>query len=321
MKIRYALFLAVLIIALVSGTALAHHPTGGAGLGQAGPIRTATATTLSQGKLFFDAQAEFIDLDEFSDSQLLGFSKRGKDAHTAESIFHSILSMGYGVTDNLTISLRMPYENIDNIREAHSDEPGEIHLHGDAKGIGDLTLMGQYRFLKTDNNFETALFLGLKIPTGKTNDRDIHGETFEAEFLPGTGSWNPIIGAAATKRYGKVSLDGNLQYTFGTRGTQFTNLGDIFSYNAAVSFRAMSGPVAWDLILEANGEWKEKQRIRGDKDPNSGGNTLFLSPGTRVVFGKSVSTYLSIGIPLFQDMNGIQDDAKYKALFGVSFSL
>lgn len=320
MHTRKLLILAVVIIALVSGTALAHHPSGGAGLGQTGPIRTATATTLPQGKLFFGAQAEFIDLDEFSDSQLLGFVDQGKDAHTAESIFHSIVSMGYGITDNLTVSLKATYEKVDNIREAHGDEPGEIHIHGAAKGIGDLTVMGQYRLLKTDNNFETALFLGLKTPTGKTNDRDIHGETFEAEFLPGTGSWNPIIGLAVTKRYDGVSLDGNLQYTFGTRGTQFTNLGDIFSYNAAVSYRAVSGPISWDLILEANGEWKEKQVIRGNKDPNSGGNALFLSPGIRLAVAKKFSTYLSVGIPVLQDMNGIQDDTKYKALLGISFS-
>lgn len=321
MHIRRPLILAAVVIGLFSGTALAHHPAGGAGLGQAGPIRTASATTLTQGKLFFGAQAEFIDLDEFSDSQLLGFSGQGKDAHTAESIFHSILSVGYGVTDNLTVSLRIPYEKIANIREAHSDEPGEIHLHGDAKGIGDLTLMGQYRFLKTSDNFESALFLGLKTPSGKTNDRDIHDETFETEFQPGTGSWNPILGIAATKRYGNVSWDGNLHYTFTTRGTQLTNLGDIFNYNAAVSYRTASGTTAWDLILEINGEWKEKQRIRGEKDPNSGGNVIFLAPGMRVVFGKKFSAYFSVGIPLSQDMNGIQDDTKYKALLGIGFIL
>ena len=321
MNMSKALFLAAVIVAMVSGTALAHHPSGGAGLGQAGPIRTTTATTLPQGTFSFGVQAEFIDLDEFSNSQLLGFAKRGKDVHTADSVFHSILNMGYGITDNVTVSLKMSYEKIDNIREVHSDEPGEIHLHGDAKGIGDLAVMGQYRFLKTDSTFEAALFVGLKIPTGKTNDRDINGETFEAEFLPGSGSWNPIIGIAATKRFGAVALDSNLQYTFGTRGTQFTNLGDMFSYNAAVSYRAISGEIAWDLILEANGEWKEKQRIRGEKDPNSGGNILFLSPGTRLAFGKKFSTYLSIGIPMLQDMNGTQEDTNYRALLGISFNL
>jgi len=79
MQIRKPLIFAVVIMALISGTALAHHPSGGAGLGQAGPIRPATATTLPQGKLSFGAQTEFIDLDEFSDSQLLGFAMQGKD--------------------------------------------------------------------------------------------------------------------------------------------------------------------------------------------------------------------------------------------------
>lgn len=318
---RKAVLVVIFTSVLMAGSALAHHPSGGAGLGTAGPVKTISASTLQAGKLSFALQFELIELDEFSDSQLHSYADHGKDVHSADSIFHSVLGMGYGITDDLTVSLRLPYEQVNNVREVHSAEPDEIHVHGDAKGFGDLTVMGQYRFLKTADDLESAVFFGLRIPTGKTNDRDIEGETFETEFLPGTGSWGPIVGIAATRRTGRVSVDANLQYTFGMTGTQRTNLGDIFDYNASVSYRAVSGKISWDLILEANGQWKEKQKAGSMKDENSGGNVIFLSPGMRLIFDKKASAFLSIGIPVVQNMNGIQDDTRYKALFGVSFSL
>jgi len=321
MHIRKAAVLAAAGILFFATIASAHHPSGGAGLGQAGPIRTTSATTLSRGIFSFAVQTEFIDLDSFSDSELLGFSGRGKDAHTADSIFHTIIGVGYGITNDLTVSLNIPYAQVNNIREAHSDEPDEIHQHGDSKGFGDLTLMAQYRFLKTADNLEAAALGGLRMPTGKTNDKDIHGETFEAEFLPGSGAWSPIFGVAATKKIGRVSFDANLQYMIGNGGTQITNLGDLFSYNAAVSYRTVVGEMNWDLILELNGEWKEKQKIRGTWDDNSGGHMILISPGSRLVIGKKASAFLSFGIPVLQDLNGIQDDTNCKVLFGMSFSL
>ncbi len=321
MHIRKATVLAATGILFFAATASAHHPSGGAGLSQAGPIRTTSATTLSRGIFSLAVQAEFINLDSFSDSELLGFSERGKDAHTADSIFHTIIGVGYGITSDLTVSLNIPYAEVNNIREAHSDEPDEIHVHGDSKGFGDLTVMAQYRFLKTDNKLEAAALGGLRMPTGKTNARDIHGETFEAEFLPGTGAWSPIFGIAATKRIGKLSFDANLQYMISNGGTQVTNLGDIFSYNAAASYRTSVADMDWDLILELNGEWKEKQKIHGTWDGNSGGNMIFISPGSRLVIGKKASAFLSFSIPVLQDLNGIQDDTNCKVLFGMSFSL
>lgn len=165
-------------------------------------------------------------MDSFSNSELIGFAEDGKDVHTTNSISHTTLVMSYGVTDDFTISLKAFYAYLNNIKEVHAEEPDEIHRHGDAKGIGDITVLGQYRFVKyKEKDFESALIFGIKLPTGRTNDKDIHGERFEAEFQPGSGSWDPIIGIAATKRIGKLSIDANVLYTIVTKGSQDTDLG------------------------------------------------------------------------------------------------
>ena len=64
---------------------------------------------------------------------------------------------------------------------------------GPADGIGDLTLFGQYRFFN-QNHTELAALFGLTTPTGRTNAHTAQGEPFDAEFQPGTGAWEPLLG-------------------------------------------------------------------------------------------------------------------------------
>lgn len=311
----------LLYIIFLAASASAHHPSGGAGLVQTGPINTTPASTLQKGLFSFGLQTEYIKLKAFSEARLMRYAELGNDVHSADSVHHHSLSIAYGLTDNLTIGLKIPYVQINNITEAHSDEPDEVHKHGDSRGPGDITLLGHYRFLKHDNGFEGAVTIGLKVPTGRTNDRDREGETFEAEFLPGTGAWHPIIGISATQRLGRFSIDASLHYTVSTEGTQRTDIGDLLNYNAALSYRPLSRDISLDLVLELNGEWKEKQKVNGEKDKDSGGNIVYLSPGTRVNFGQKLSVYLSFGFPVVQDLNGTQNKVDYKAVFGLGMQM
>jgi len=317
-KRKTAACIAFFLFALC-GSAWAHHPTGVSGPGHSGPLRTLSAISIEQGRIPVEVDTEFIDLDSFSDQQLLQFAAEGKNVHSANSILHSSLGIGYGVTNELSIGLRIPYVRVNNIREAHADEPEEIHIHGDSKGIGDMTLLMQYMFLKmTESRPAMAVFFGVKIPTGKTNVKDVGGERFETEFQPGSGAWDPIAGTAITKRFGSLSLDVSFLYTLSTRGAQATRLGDSFQYNAAASYRTFrSNGFSGDLILEANGEWRQKQKTAGITDENSGENVIFISPGMRLSW-KQWSAYVSVGLPIVQDLKGIQNKTNTKTLFGVT---
>ena len=83
-----------------------------------------------------------------------------------------------------------------------------INTRGNSSGFGDVSMLGQYGF---HNNAQTgtsaAVLFGFKAPTGSTNQRDANGELFEAEFQPGSGSWDALLGAAFTKRRGRWSFD------------------------------------------------------------------------------------------------------------------
>lgn len=352
-----------LALALCCGAAFAHHPGATANSGGAGPINTLSATTLEQGRLAISVTYEVIKINAFSDAELAAYAGSHQHVHSMDRILAPALGLAYGVTDDLTVSLRLPYVKRSDIREAahhHEEhghggheEDGEEEAHnsalarGDSAGIGDLTVLGQYRLLANRaSGTELAALAGFKAPTGRTGVRDDHGAAFEAEFQPGSGAWDGLVGLAATQRLGAVSLDAHVLYILTGEGTLDTDLGDRLHYGVALSYRMLGGartggPMyagahshpkggpahhhheeapagpALDLVLELNGEWADNQEIAGATDPNSGGHTLYVSPGARLSMG-NWSGFASVGIPIVNHLDGIQAEPDWRLLTGIA---
>jgi hypothetical protein len=324
--------------------AFAHHPSGSSPTSGAGPIATISATTLDKGQSVAGIVVEFVSLDPLPLDKLGGHPH----PHNLDGIYATSLVFAYGITNDLTLSLRLPFIRRTNIFDHHE---GDL---GDAAGVGDLSVLAQYRFFNNRaSQMEAALLFGTKLPTGDTSVSAVNGERFEAEFQPGSGSVDYFLGVAFTKRFGAWSFDTNVLYQFTSEGVQNTNLGDRFLYNAAVSYRMYGfagasgrmnaglpepmyhgGPKAkhnheeapppsrgpaLDLVLEVNGEWHDHQRVDGVKDPNSGGTTVYLSPGLRLSMDRW-SSFVSVGVPIVSDPNGLQPEPDWRILSGVTFS-
>jgi hypothetical protein len=331
-------------VLLAANPVSAHHPSGSSPTGGTGPIATISATTLDKGQSVAGIVVEFISLDPLPLSKLGGHPH----PHNLDGIYSTSLAYAYGITNDLTVALRLPFIRRTNIYDHHE---GDL---GDSAGIGDLSVLGQYRFFNDRaSQIESALLFGVKLPTGDTSVSAANGERFEAEFQPGSGSVDYFLGLALTKRFGAWSFDTNVLYQFTNEGVQDTNLGDRLLYNAAISYRLSGfagaggrmnaglpepmyhggpkghrhhheevppsrGP-ALDLVLELNGEWHDNQRIAGKSDPNSGGNAVYLSPGVRLSTGRW-SGFVSFGVPIVSDPNGLQPEPEWRILSGASVS-
>ena len=344
-------------IGLMPILATADHPTISLDDGSPGPITTISAIPLSKGAFSSTVQGQFLFNNEISDSDLRRYSLLDEDIHSTESLISQSVNTAYGVTDHFTFGLSLPYIWRNNLREAghHEDEGGHheggdehadggdeggtVERLGDSDGLGDLTIYGQLRILNdTARDRHVAIIAGLKTPTGRTDTRTLEGELFEAEHQPGSGSWDPLAGLAFTQHWGRWSLDANGLYTFVTKGDQDTNLGDIFNYNAALSYRVLGGhdhhedhsheidaavesPVkdqTWDLILEVNGDWRDTVEAHGHSDDNTGGNLIYLSIGSRLTWGRGWAATISAGVPVVEDLNGVQSEPKLRTLVGIS---
>lgn len=315
---RVASVAVFLFFMFASAESWATHVSIGAASGHTGPITTVPATTLKKGAWGLDLQTEFIKFDTLSEGELVEFAGQDREVHNVDYLHTSFFGLSYGITDKLTVHMRMPYVYRNDISE--SEPPDEVHRHGNAKGVGDLSVHFHQKVFKADSgDFLLTLIAGIDIPTGRTSAVDDHGGVFEAEFQPGSGSWNPSVGFAATKNLGRLSLDGNLLYTIVNEGTQDTDLGDRVNYNLSFSYRAMLKPFAMDLIGELNGIWVAKEKVRGVKDPDSGGNTILFSPGMRVNLGNGFMLYGSYSAPVMQDLNGTQNEIAYRFTFGINY--
>ena len=322
---------------IVTMPVLADHPTVAFGNEASGPIVTIAAPTMQRGTWGAGIRTEVIENDEFSDQKLANYADQGiEGVHSVDRIINTSLAVGYGVTDDLTLSVRLPYVERKNIREGEiEDGEAEAHAHGDSSGLGDLLLFGQYRVLETDST-DITLNLGIKAPTGETNDKDDAGHRFETEFQPGTGSWDYLVGGAISHVNNNFGYHANVLFNKTNEGSQSTEIGDILSYNFAMTYRlnseehsehnhvhhhdADSTDIKWDAIIELNGETRRKNKISGHSEQHSGGTALFISPGVRVTAGK-FSGFISVALPVVENMNGKQTNIDARVVAGFSLSL
>ena len=278
-------------------------------------------------------RAELIRFDEFSDAKLqnLRAADAEADLHSVASLWSLSVAAAFGITDDLTVGVRVPFILRHDIREPEHDHvsPGaKIKSLGNVEGIGDTTFFSQYRFFKNKGT-NVSIILGIKTPTGKTNRYSADGtELLETEFQPGSGSWDGITGLALTQVMGAFSFDASTVYTISSEGDQSTDLGDISSYNFAASYRLFgqkglsyeAPKFAIDTILEINGEWRDKEQTNGINDDNSGGNIVYISPGLRFLAGKHISIGASFGIPIVQDTNGDQTEPDYRVISSINLN-
>ncbi len=343
-KLPFSIAITTSLVCFAAGVQ-ADHGSLGFGLGTASPIVTDTGVTLPEGMWATGIRTQFISFDSASDQRLMGIRNANLgeskgDVHSVSTLLQPSLFAAYGVTDNLSLGLRVPWTLRSGVRspsggdEVGGDPSQSVDALGDANGFGDTTFFGQYRFFHSDDNLNHAsVIAGLKVPTGETGVYTKVGNTFEAHHQPGSGSWDPMFGLAFTRGMGQFSFDTSFMYTITTPGMHDeegnrVDQGDIFNYNLALSYalgaaaksglQASSNNAAWTLVLELNGEMREKQRAGVMNDPNSGGNTLYISPGIRYAGGSNWNTALSIGAPVATDYNGYQTPPEYRIIHRLS---
>ena len=103
-------------------------------------------------------------------------------------------------------------------------------------------------------------------------------------------------------------IDSQLSYKANREANGF-RFGNVAKLDASFQYRLWpqtlgSGVPAFLYgVLEANLVRAEKNRIGGIDDPNSGGTTLFLSPGLQYVTRKWILE-ASVQIPVVRNLNG-----------------
>lgn len=208
----------------------------------------------------------------------------------------------YGLTANLSLTLEVPL-----VLERKEDGQTE-------HGPGDLEIRGKYQFFKKDMlgaQHKMAGILGVKAPTG---DHD-------AKPPLGSGTTDILFGAS----YGYESRTWyhflTTRYRWRTQSGS-RDPGDRLSIDGAIGFRPFQteyGELDAVFLLEMNAEFKFKDELRGTRLANTGGNTLWLGPTMLISPNPQWMFKGGIQFPVYEHLNGDQEQSEFRMLFGVEY--
>lgn len=213
----------------------AHHEGTTGGPGIAGPLITFPARTLPKGKGFVNMGLKYSNYKTFSPAQVNSLLNRGETTGQIRTSLSPSIALGYGLTDDWDIYFNLPYNFKYGLIETDGGERTEF---GDSIGLGDLSILSQYRFYKNHKRkVYSSVLLGLSLPTGFRNVKNNQGDFFGNDDQPGSGSVDPFFGMALSKDIGPAfSFDSNFLYRLSTPGPRDGVTGDSLNYNIALSY-------------------------------------------------------------------------------------
>ena len=330
------------LLALAS-PALADH-LGPSGFGSGGGMAVFTPDTLDEGHWAAGFRLTYTRPEQRSDEELEALAAQHIHAHNTDYNLNGSAGIAYGINHHLTFSAELPYVRRDNLREGTHQHVGgvvinEVEQLGTVAGIGDMNVLAKYR-LTDDGPMGFAVIGGLKLPTGSTHKRSPDGERLETEHQPGTGSWDPIVGAAGSTNLGAVQLTASALYQFSTEGAQHTRLGDRVQGGLALSHRFGSPAQPYveshnhhhgdeldehheharstlDAFVEVAGEWEGRQKVDGEVEEASGGNWVYVAPGVRFNAASGWSAGAALAVPIWQDIRASHPDNRYRFTLSV----
>lgn len=220
----------------------------------------------------------------------------GRDKKTIDLI-PSIL---FGVTDDFSIYFNFPYTPL--LRDTgHA-----------SSGLLDFFIQLEYAFYekKTYTYTEQGTIVGnITVPTGSSKKNPPTGFGAPSLFLGGTFNHIMIDWFFYTS-HGAV-------LTASDHGTKF---GDQFLYQFCIG-KNFPSPCGWIYawMVEADGQYNKKNRIHGDIDPNSGGNSIFITPSLWIS-SKEMLLQFGVSFPVNQNLFGKQNKFDYALNFNFAWS-
>lgn len=313
--------LAVSTIAFLAAVfdASANHGPGTSG----GGLTTISGETLKASSFDLAFRLDFTSFDGVSDTQAEQNALASGGFDSIDSSVLASLSVSYGFTDDLQVSVSTGWYWGNNFIDAEVVDGTPESSSADPSGLTDLWITAKHRVMKGEYG-HLSILGGVKAPTGVDDETLSTGELLEPSSQPGSGAWDFMAGVAYSKFLtSHITLDTSATYIFRTEANDF-KVGDRFDAGVAVAWRLTDAIDSFPNISvfgEVAYTWIGEDESGGVNNPNSGGSTLYLAPGLRARLSTSTSFSVSPQFPVWQELNGAQvkTDLKVTALLGFTF--
>jgi len=238
------------------------------------------------------------------------------------------ITLGYAAFDFLRFDLSVPFIHREH-SHIHNDPDGKEWEYWNYSGLGDVFITGSFSVISgNDNTLSLGLNAGVKIPTGITDAKNNAGEVAEVTIQPGTGSTDFIIGVSiADNLFSVPQLSGDeysafplaliVNYKMNGKGTDDYKFGNELQLHLSTAYRFVD---KISLLLQVNARFQAHADVGNTDEPeeNTGGKWVFLSPGLKFYLSDDISLYGFLQLPVYQNVNGIQQTAPYNLRIGIN---
>jgi hypothetical protein len=273
------------------------------------------------------------------DGQELPFNPTLNSIYLDSSITHFV--PGYNFSERFGVNLNVPvvYNHFNRIE---LQPTGFVTERGTVSGLGDVALIGRYRFwqiARPDLSFNATLLGGVKFPTGDSErlasevaltrafaltpggaHQHAFGGVHQRDISPGSGSFDGIFGTTLNLRWKRWFVNNQFQYYLRTEGEPGYQYGD--------ELLLSGGPGAYLLLkdsctlsLQANAAYEimRRDRIIGLEAPFTGMTAWYMGPVLSFTWGEHFSAQAGVDVPLHIRNNGVQNVPDYRVRAGLTW--
>ncbi len=226
-------------------------------------------------------------------------------------------SMDYRWNPNWGVNVQLPYidqSHGTNGMNFDGTDDGTSHT----QSLGDVKVVASYLGLTDAHNF--GVQFGVKLPTGSHSELFsggmMAGDLLDRSLQPGTGTTDLILGAF---QFGSLSQNWDyfVQATaqFPLNSSDDYKTGNSLNLNAGFRYLGLERLVPQ---IQINARVSGKDSGANASPDDSGGQTVYLSPGVTFPVSEKMKVYGFLQLPVYQNLNGYQLAPKYTVSVGTT---
>lgn len=297
----------------------------------AGGATTQSGETLKQGSFIFSLDNSYTNYQSLSRQQIIERASDAGEFDALSDAFLTNLTTAFGITDDFQIEASIGWYSGRSFIDARKEETdnhskvgflselgsNDVNLAtGNPEGLTDLALRGKYRLMKGIAG-HLSIIAGTILPIGNDSEKLNDGEELEPSSQPGSGRYG-AIGGVAYSRYllPTTTIDLSSKYTYRIERDSF-KIGNRIDTGIAFAYRLQElneNLAQLSIFLELLHQYIGKDEEEGEKNINSGSNTLFISPGVKVNIGSNVGMVVAPSFPIYQNLSGEQLETDFRFL-------
>jgi hypothetical protein len=224
---------------------------------------------------------------------------------------------GYGLTARTTLLASAPVATHRSYDVGH---PPVLTENYETWGLGD-TLIGVRHAVVATAGTSVVLGAGVELPTGEyrlvSPQALFDIGVLDPMLQPGSGSWDVLLNAQASRRLGAGGLD--LTGAFSYQANTTNDLG--YSYgDDAIASLALARPLVSRLRASLQLKWAHRGRseYQGAGVESTGGTIVYAIPGLVASLPFRFSVYVFLPVPIYRYVNETQVAPRLSVVVGTA---